>query len=259
MRSCSSCSYAPSADYFPHHAFSPDRYNPHNVGLLEDYLETQKSAGTHDLLPNLATLKLYQFNPHLAKAHVVIDVLLLALLSPASTVDAPDFELACSLALDRPPSSLVRYVQDSEDGSDEVAEVVPYLTRLRACLRQCRFRDFWAAWKDEEDKGAQLVRAAYLPSHPYAVDSVRKLVVSTVSTTFARVSAARLARWLDLEGGSSAVAAYIQETQVQGWSIEGDDVRIASNEDNDVRPGVIRENVELKRESDKDRNLDGKL
>lgn len=231
----------------PPRPFCSDRYNPNNVGLLEDYLETQKSTGNHDLLPNLAILKLYQFNQHLAKADVVIDVLLLALLSPASTVDAPDFELACSLALDRPPSALLQYVQDSEDGSDEVAEVMPYLTRLRSCLRQCQFREFWAAWKDvDSDKGASIIHGSYLPSHPHAVDSVRKLVTATVSTTFTRVSVARLAKWLDLD--VAGIAKYIKEADVQGWTVEGDDVRIASNEDNDVRPGVIRENVELKRE-----------
>lgn len=35
-----------------------DRYNPHNVALLEEYLDTQIRDGQHDLFANLAILKL---------------------------------------------------------------------------------------------------------------------------------------------------------------------------------------------------------
>lgn len=134
---------------------SVDRYNPNNIALLEDYLSTQIQSGQPDLFANLAILKLYQFNPTMANSKIVIDILLLSLTSEEKTVDAPDFNLALSLAMDRPPAPLVGYVQDSEDSQDEVAEVAEYLKRCRDLLRECRFRDFWKVWKEDSSEGAK--------------------------------------------------------------------------------------------------------
>ena len=39
----------------------PDRYNPSNVGILEDYLYHQIRSEEYDCLANLAILKLYVF------------------------------------------------------------------------------------------------------------------------------------------------------------------------------------------------------
>lgn len=40
-----------------------DRYNPSNVGILEDYLYHQIRSGEYDCLANLAILKLYVWLP----------------------------------------------------------------------------------------------------------------------------------------------------------------------------------------------------
>ncbi|CAO3596138.1 unnamed protein product [Absidia cylindrospora] len=56
-----------------------ERYNPENVTVLEQYLDTQCQTGSYDLMANLAILKVYQFNPAEAKEPVIINILAKAL------------------------------------------------------------------------------------------------------------------------------------------------------------------------------------
>jgi hypothetical protein len=96
----------------------------------------------------------HQFNLNMTNQHVVVDILLLALTS-APTIDSQDFNLALALALDRPPASILQANRDDdEDEEDEVALVVPYLKKCWSLLRECRFREFWQCWKQEEGEGA---------------------------------------------------------------------------------------------------------
>ena len=46
---------------FPIFNFLSDRYNPSNIGILEDYLYHQIRSEEYDCLANLAVLKLYVF------------------------------------------------------------------------------------------------------------------------------------------------------------------------------------------------------
>lgn len=136
-----------------------DRYNPHNVSLLEEYLDVQIKDGQHDLFANLAILKLYQFNPTMVQPKVVIDILLLSLISP-TTLDSPDFSLAQSLALDRPSQAMLKQqnYDDEEDAAshvDEIDLVLPFLRKAWKLLKECRFKEFWSVWKSEEGEGAE--------------------------------------------------------------------------------------------------------
>ena len=147
----------PPTDTF--YLFSADRYNPHNVSLLEDYLDVQIKDGQHDCFANLAILKLYQFNPNMANAKVVIDILLLALVS-SPTIDSPDFSLAQSLALDRPSQAMLKQQNyDDEDDAaghvDEIETVMPFLQKAWALLKECKFREFWTVWKSDKSDGAE--------------------------------------------------------------------------------------------------------
>ncbi|KAJ9100523.1 hypothetical protein QFC21_003566 [Naganishia friedmannii] len=220
-----------------------DRYNPSNVGFLEEYLQTQIENGQHDLFANLAILKLHQFNLNMTNQHVVIDILLLALTS-APTIDSQDFNLALALALDRPPASIIQANRDDDDDEeDEVALVVPYLKKCWSLLRECRFRDLWQCWKQEEGEGADLIRSHYLPSHRHATSNLRLLIASTIASSFSSISIARLQRWLDFASAEEA-KAFVEG--INGWQVSGENVAIEGNGDNDVKSSVIKEHVELK-------------
>lgn len=126
---------------------------------MEDYLDVQIKDGQHDCFANLAILKLYQFNPNMSNPKVVIDILLLALVS-SPTIDSPDFSLAESLALDRPSQAMLKQQNyDDEDDAaghvDEIEVVVPYLQKLWALLKECKFREFWQVWKSDKSDGAE--------------------------------------------------------------------------------------------------------
>jgi len=56
-----------------------------------------------------------------------------------------------------------------------------------------------------------------------------------------------LQKWLDF---SSADEAQQFVGGINGWTVEGDSVKIQGNGDNDVKAGVVREQVELNRKSD---------
>jgi translation initiation factor 3 subunit K len=194
----------------------------------------------------------HQFNLGMINQRVVIDILLLALTS-APTIDSQDFNLALTLCLDRPPASLLQPNRDDYDDeddmpttTDEVALVVPFLQKCWSLLRECRFRDFWQCWKQEEGEGAELIRSQYLPGHRHATSNLRLLIASTIASSFSSISIARLQRWLDFSSAEEA-KAFVEG--VNGWKVSGDNVAIEGNGDNDVKPSVIKEHVELKRES----------
>ncbi|KAJ1879941.1 hypothetical protein LPJ66_011591, partial [Kickxella alabastrina] len=56
-----------------------ERYNPQKAGQLEDYLLRQCAnpdhTTNHDLMANLALLKMYQFNPDLVDLDVIRRIL----------------------------------------------------------------------------------------------------------------------------------------------------------------------------------------
>ncbi|CAO3670324.1 unnamed protein product [Rhizopus stolonifer] len=70
-----------------------ERYNSDNVQVLENYLNEN---GQYDSEANLAILKLYQFNPSLAKEPVIVKILVQSLI----TIPAPDFSLCLYLLSD---------------------------------------------------------------------------------------------------------------------------------------------------------------
>jgi hypothetical protein len=72
------------------------------------------------------------------------------------------------------------------------------------------------------------------------------LIASTIASSFSSISMARLQRWLDFASADEA-RAFVDG--VSGWKVAGENVAIEGNGDNDVKPSVIKEHVELKRES----------
>ncbi|KAK1925372.1 armadillo-type protein [Papiliotrema laurentii] len=208
-----------------------DRYNPTNLSWMEEYLGTQVRDGEYDLLANLAILKLYQFNPQLSNPDVIINILLKSL---AATVHGPDFNLCLSLL--REPAAILHDI-DSEEQS--LAVVMPFLQHLHDLIRQCQFTNFWKELNGSSE-GATILKEAYIPQHSNFISSLRTLFATSIASSFSRIQTKRLVNWLDLS--EDEVKQWAESAQ---WKVEGDLVEIPGNGDNDVKAGVVKENVEL--------------
>lgn len=102
-----------------------ERYNPENMELLVDYLDSQCKNNHYDLEANLAILKLYQFNPGMFQAQVVEKILLKAL----TNLPHPDFIL-CKCLIE--PTKL-------DSGNIQTINEMHHLLEL------CQFRKFWVS------------------------------------------------------------------------------------------------------------------
>lgn len=203
-----------------------DRYNPSNIGILEDYLYHQTRSEEYDCLANLAILKLYQFNPTLYNSDVVIHILIKALASSPF----PDFHLCVSLLDERPSSA-------GADEPDPLPSVLPQLQQLHALLQQCRFPTFWALYLSEEYR---VLREEYTVESVSFEDSVRKVVVRAVKAAFTKIGVRRLSGYFNLEG--AAFDAFVSKL---GWTIENGVVVVPSNPDNQIQSTVVHETITL--------------
>lgn len=178
----------------------------------------------------------YQFNPQLSNPDVIINILTKALVA---TVHGPDFNVC--LALLREPSAIL---QDIDSDDDSFAQTMPFLQRLHDLIRACQFTKFWAEFNGKSE-AATLLRTSpnYFPAHKDLTSKLRLQFASSIAASFSRVRLAQLSRWLDLD--EKALAAWCKEV---GWEVEGDVAVVPKNGDNDVKAGVVKENVQLKRE-----------
>ncbi|KAF4623021.1 hypothetical protein D9613_001954 [Agrocybe pediades] len=205
-----------------------DRYNPSNVGILEDYLYHQIRSEEYDCLANLAILKLYQFNPDLYNPDVVINILIKAL----TASPLPDFNLCVSLLDDRTTASQL-------DEPDPLPTILPILKGLHSLLFRCRFPSFWEVYQSAE---LELLRDNYTVEVAGFEDAVRAVAIRAVRATFTRISSERLGSYLNLSG--PALTAYVQKL---GWSIDASTsvVSVPPNPDNQIEATVVQESVKL--------------
>ncbi|KAF7975791.1 hypothetical protein HWV62_8617 [Athelia sp. TMB] len=204
-----------------------DRYNPSNVGILEDYLYHQIRSQEYDCLANLAILKLYQFNPDLYNPDVVINILIKSLAS----APFPDFHLCISLLDDRSPNANL-------DEPDPLPSLLPILSGLHTLLQQCKFPTFWTTYRSEE---LESLRDNYTVECVGFEDSIREVAVRAVKATFTRIGSDRLGSYLDLKG--DALEAYVKKL---GWTFDpATGVTIPPNPDNQIESIVVQENIKL--------------
>ena len=88
-----------------------------------------------------------------------------------------------------------------------------------------------------------VLKEAYIPQHSNFISSLRTLFATSIASSFSRIQTKRLVNWLDLS--EDEVKQWAESAQ---WKVEGDLVEIPGNGDNDVKAGVVKENVELSRE-----------
>ncbi|KAJ7597212.1 initiation factor 3 [Mycena floridula] len=204
-----------------------DRYNPSNVGILEDYLYHQIRSQEYDCLANLAILKLYQFNPELYNPDVVINILIKAL----AASPLPDFNLCISLLDDRLATTNL-------DEPDPLPSLLPVLQSLHTLLYRCRFPAFWAAYRSDE---LESLRDNYTVECSGFEDSIRQVAIRAVKAAFTRIGTDRLGSYLDLSG--SELDSFIQK---QGWSLDASGVVvIPPNPDNQIEATVVQESIKL--------------
>ncbi|GBE78389.1 ARM repeat-containing protein [Sparassis latifolia] len=205
-----------------------DRYNPNNVGILEDYLYHQIRSEEYDCLANLAILKLYQFNPDLYNPDVVINILIKALTSSPF----PDFNLCISL-LDE------RSVNANPDEPDPLPSLLPILTTLYNLLQQCRFPAFWSLYRSDQ---VESLRDNYTVECVGFEDSIREVAIRAVKAAFTRIGRERLGTYLDLTGEN--LNAYIAKL---GWTVDSATgvITVPPNPDNQIVSTVVQENIKL--------------
>ena len=128
------------------------------------------------------------------------------------------------------------------------------LQTLHDLSRTCQFTEFWhelnakteatsgmsAASKLLARTDPEALQETYLSAHPHFTRTIRMLFSTVIASSFSRIHTAQLERWLDLEGSELSTLC-----TSMGWKIEGDVVVIPANGENDVKAGVIRENVKL--------------
>ncbi|KAF8898554.1 armadillo-type protein [Infundibulicybe gibba] len=205
-----------------------DRYNPSNVGLLEDYLYHQIRSEEYDCLANLAILKLYQFNPDLYNPDVVINILIKSL----TASPLPDFNLCISLLDERPANANL-------DDPDPLPALLPLLQELHSLLYRCRFPAFWELYRSDV---LENLRDNYTVECVGFENAIRDVAIRAVKAAFTRISTERLGSYLDLD--STNLEAYIKKLE---WSLDssGSVVSIPPNPDNQIEATVVQESIKL--------------
>lgn len=130
--------------------------------------------------------------------------------------------------------------------SEDQIKAFETATQLSLLLRERDFVKFWATLNSAEVQQGPLYPA--IASLPSFSNLVRKSIAVSIANTFRSLQKQRAEQWLGFTGEQAGgVEAFAKETM--GWSIEGDSVRIPSNEANDPKSTVQSETVDLSRES----------
>jgi translation initiation factor 3 subunit K len=206
-----------------------DRYNPSNVGILEDYLYHQTREKEYDCLANLAILKLYQFNPELYNADVVVHILLKAL----TATPLPDFNLCVALLGQRNGQLL----PDGEP--DPLIQLLPQLTELSNLLLNCRFPTFWTTFRSDD---LSSLRENFTVECIGFEDAMREVAVRAVKAAFRKIDRKRLGSYLELEGAD--LDQYVAQL---GWTLDSATgvISIPPNPDNQIEATVVQESIEF--------------
>lgn len=187
-----------------------DRYNPENLGRLEQYVRVQASENVYDLEANLAVLKLYQFNPVNFNNDVAVAILLKALTNLPHT----DFVLCKCLI-------------DQEKLANEDIQLALHLHYL---LEMCDFQRFWGAVK-----GKPLLQTINGFN-----DSVRKFVCYVVNMTYQHIDKSLLSDFLDVTGPE--LQMWIQRN---GWQDLANGSVFVANQEEIVKTKNITEKIDF--------------
>uniref|UniRef100_K3WRP7 Eukaryotic translation initiation factor 3 subunit K n=1 Tax=Globisporangium ultimum (strain ATCC 200006 / CBS 805.95 / DAOM BR144) TaxID=431595 RepID=K3WRP7_GLOUD len=183
-------------------------YDAAAVADFEVYLAEQISASTIDIDANLALLKLYSLFPE----HLDVDKVAKVLVKGIQALPSTFFTGASTVV----PESI------REDANVKAVLEAGFL------LQSCLFEEFWQ------------VDLTYAKSVAGFTDAARAFILDAVRKSHSAISTSVLKAKLNISDKEvqDVVAA-------EKWSVEGDVIKITLNEDNQVRPKKIQENIEF--------------
>ncbi|KAF2869041.1 armadillo-type protein [Massariosphaeria phaeospora] len=208
-----------------------DRYNPETTSVFQDYIMQQCENQTYDCFANLALLKLYQFNPHLARDETITNVLVKAL----TVFPNPDFSLSIALLPPHVLAPLSTSTQTPAAGDAPLSEAVQKLNILNNLLAGADYTSFWATL-DSDDLYADLIADV-----SGFEELMRVRIAATVSQSIREVDRSILESWLNQQGRDFEQFV----GSVCGWSTDGNKIKIPINKDNEAKGTVVRENVKF--------------
>ncbi|KFY10037.1 hypothetical protein V492_05226 [Pseudogymnoascus sp. VKM F-4246] len=208
-----------------------DRYNPETTTIFQDYVQQQCDDKTYDCYANLALLKLYQFNPHLARDETITNTLVKAL----TVFPSPDFSLCLHLL----PAHILQPISTSAAtpaaGDAPLSEAVQKLAVLSNLLAGASYAKFWSTL-DSDDLYADLIADV-----SGFEELIRIRIAMTISQAVREVERSVLESWLGLQG--EALDKFVSE--VCGWQVEGSVVKVPLNKENEAKGTMVRENVKI--------------
>ncbi|KAK9760663.1 hypothetical protein K7432_015092 [Basidiobolus ranarum] len=193
---------------------SVERYNPENLPALEKYLALQCSGQEHDLMANLAILKMYQFNPQLVNHQIVCSILIKAL----TAIPNSDFNLCLYL------------LNEQIISEASVAKVVS----LHKILEEARYEEFWSKIGSDSDYKELLSDVVSFEKE------IRTMIAKNIAITYQVVSLKHLEGYLNIKG--QELENFVKE---QGWTKQEENVTIPLNKDNEAKQIVITENIKF--------------
>ncbi|BFZ59226.1 Golgi transport complex subunit 3 [Saitoella coloradoensis] len=202
-----------------------DRYNPDNVTVFEDYLAQQCQDGTYDCLANLALLKLSSIatNSTLTSSRTSNAP------TPSSSPWPPSRNPTSPSTSTSSPHVLV------STSTDSLSEAVQKLQALNAALSSASYAKFWEIYNSDDLYADLVADCAGFEA------AIRRGVARTTAQASRVVSKSVLGSWTNLKGDELENWA----KDVCGWTVEGEEVKIPVNKDNEAKPTVAMENIKL--------------
>jgi translation initiation factor 3 subunit K len=136
---------------------------------------------------------------------------------------SPQFSLAMHL------------INPAAGATGELHEAITKLRDLNAKLESARYAPFWAAL-DGDDLCADLI--ADIAGFE---DLIRERIATQVSQAFREVALPQLEGWL----GFNSEEKTRKFASEQGWTVDGDTVKVPRNPDNEAKKAEIREDVKF--------------
>ncbi|KAL6245847.1 hypothetical protein RBB50_007000 [Rhinocladiella similis] len=203
-----------------------DRYNPETTTTFQEYVSQQCEEKFFDSYASLALLKLYQFNPQLLHPETVTNILVKAL----TVFPSPAFSLCLALL---PPSTIPYQPGNTSIPTTDFTESIQKLTRLNTLLESAQYDAFWSTLESDD-----LYADLYADVAGFE-DLVRIRIAGEVGKTFRQIDLSVLSSWLDLRG--EALVKFAQTAC--GWKVNGQQVEIPSNAENEAKSEIKGERV----------------
>ncbi|TPX18268.1 uncharacterized protein E0L32_002777 [Thyridium curvatum] len=197
-----------------------ERYNPEAVGSLEGYLSQQCEERYCDCNANRTLLKLYQLNPDRIKDEVITNILVKAM------TQFPSSQFNQAMHLINP---------SAQTSNSELSEAVAKLRELNNQLEGAQYARFWATL-DSDDLYADLTTDI-----SGFEEIIRLRIAQLVSQAFREIQVGILEQWLGMS--DDGVRKFVTETC--GWKVDGANVLIPKNPENEAKKAEIREDVNV--------------